>query len=305
MRGQQSYNVTMPDETTPQLPSEDQIISDLRAELEKAEPSQRNRIIEKVFVAALSVIPWIGGVLVAAETFRTDEGTVKLNKIQTQWLEEHQKKIVLLMQALNGIGKRLASLGDEITERIGSEEYLALVRKAFRVWDEADTEEKRRLLSNVLTNAAGTRICSDDVIRIFIDWIRMYSEVHFAIIRHVYKERETTRFDIWVSLYGEETPREDSSAADLYRYLIRELNMGGVMRLPRQTTPSGEFLLKRQQRARRSPASSTMKSSFDDVEPWVLTELGKEFVHYTMNEGIGRIEENAGSPAEAAPEHEA
>jgi hypothetical protein len=55
----------MPDDTTPQLPSEDQIISDLSAELEKAEPSQRNRIIEKIFLAALSAIPRVGGVLAA------------------------------------------------------------------------------------------------------------------------------------------------------------------------------------------------------------------------------------------------
>jgi hypothetical protein len=87
----------------------------------------------------------------------------------------------LLIEALNGIGIRLASLGEEIGQRIESDEYLVLVRKAFRVWDESDTEEKRQLLANVLTNAAGTRVCPDNVIRIFIDWIRMYSEVHFAI----------------------------------------------------------------------------------------------------------------------------
>jgi hypothetical protein len=142
----------------------------------------------------------------------------------------------------------------------------------------------------VLTNAAGTRICSDDVIRIFIDWIRMYSEVHFAIMRQVYKEPESTRYDIWVSLYGEDTPREDSSQTDLYRYLIRELNTGGVIRQPRQTNAAGAFLRKRPRRVRPGGASSTMKSSFDDQEPYVLTELGKEFVHYTMNEVVARIE---------------
>lgn len=292
------------DDPTPLAP-EDQIIETLRAELERAEPSQRNRIIEKVFLAALSVIPWIGGVLAAAETYRTDEGNLKLNKIQTQWLEEHHRKIRLLMEALNGIGKRLASLGGEICQRIESEEYLALVRKAFRVWDESDTDEKRKLLANVLTNAAGTRVCSDDVIRIFIDWIRMYSEIHFAIIKHIYKERETTRYDIWVRLYGEKTPREDSSGADLYRYLIRELSTGGVIRQPRATTADGEYLSKKPQRARQSLGRGTLKSSFDDVEPYVLTELGREFVHYTMNEGIARIEETAGPPGEPTPETEA
>src|SRR5664279_3267152 len=196
----------MGDDEPKRLAPEDQVIENLRAELEKAEPSKRGRILEKVFLAALSVIPWVGGVLTAAETYRTDEGNVRLNKIQTQWLEEHQKKIALLAQTLQGIGMRLNSLGEEIDERIQSEEYLALVRKAFRIWDESDTEEKRRLLSNVLTNAAGTRVCSDDVIRIFMDWIRMYSEVHFSIMRAVYKNPGSTRYDIWIELYGEETP---------------------------------------------------------------------------------------------------
>ena len=188
----------MGDDEPKHLAPEDQVIENLTAELEKAEPSKRGRILEKVFLAALSVIPWVGGVLTAAETYRTDEGNVRLNKIQTQWLEEHQKKIALLAQTLQGIGIRLNSFGEEIDERIQSEEYLALVRKAFRIWDESDTEEKRRLLSNVLTNAAGTRVCSDDVIRIFMDWIRMYSEVHFAIMREVYKNPGSTRYDMWV-----------------------------------------------------------------------------------------------------------
>jgi len=32
-----------------------------------------------------------------------------------------------------------------------------------------------------------------------------------------------------------------------------------------------------------------MKSAFDDEEPYVLTELGSQFVHYTMNEVVKRI----------------
>jgi hypothetical protein len=37
--------------------------------------------------------------------------------------------------------ERLESLGDEIPQRIESEQYLALVGRAFRAWDEADTQE--------------------------------------------------------------------------------------------------------------------------------------------------------------------
>ena len=229
---------------------DDVVIESLRAELEKTEPSSRARILEKFFLAALSAIPWVGGVLSAAETYRTDESNVRLNKLQTRWLEEHQRKIALLSATLTEIGTRLANLGSEIEERLESEEYLSLVRKAFRIWDEADTEEKRRLLSNVLTNAAGTKLCSDDVVRIFLDRIRMYNEVHFAVMREVYKNPGSTKYDIWVSLYGEELPREDSSSADLFRYLIRELSTGGVIRQSRETTASGAISTKPEQTAK-------------------------------------------------------
>jgi hypothetical protein len=39
-----------------------------------------------------------------------------------------------------------------------------------------------------------------------------------------------------------------------------------------------------------------MESAFEDSKPYVLTELGKQFVHYTMSEVVGRIE-GEGDPA--------
>jgi hypothetical protein len=35
-----------------------------------------------------------------------------------------------------------------------------------------------------------------------------------------------------------------------------------------------------------------MESAFEDSKPYVLTELGKQFVHYTMNEVVTRIEDH-------------
>jgi hypothetical protein len=270
----------------------------LRGEIEKAEPSRRSRILEKFFLAALSSIPWVGGVLVAVEGFRTDEGSLRLNRLQTQWLEEHQRKIRMLAKSLQEIGNRLADLGSEIEERIQSEEYLSLVRKAFRIWDEADTEEKKKLLANVLTNAAGTKLCRDDIIRIFLDWIRIYNEVHFAVIREVFKNPGSTRYEIWISLYGEDTPREDSSQADLFRYLIRELSTGGVIRQPRETNAGGQFMRKRSHQRPHGSVPTTMESTFEHTKPYVLTELGREFVHYTMNEVIKRLADQALDPSE-------
>lgn len=37
-----------------------------------------------------------------------------------------------------------------------------------------------------------------------------------------------------------------------------------------------------------------MESAFEDTKPYVLTELGKQFVHYTMNEVVTRIGEEQG-----------
>jgi hypothetical protein len=90
-----------------------------------------------------------------------------------------------------------------IDDRIESPEYLGLVRKAFREWDQADTQEKRELIVQLITHAAAsTRICSDDILRLFLDWIEQYHEAHFAVIREIYKNPSPTRYDIWVAVYG-------------------------------------------------------------------------------------------------------
>lgn len=259
----------------------------IRSELAKSIPSDRRRIIEKFILAALGSIPWVGGFLSAAASYKTEEGSVKTENLQNQWLEEHSRKIANLMRDLESIVQRFEEIGEQIDERIQSEDYLGLVRKAFRTWDHTDTEEKRKYIKNVLTNAAGTRLCSDDVIRLFIEWLNLYSEMHFAVIREIFKNPGTTRFDIWDALYGE-LPREDSAEADLYRLLFRDLSTGGVVRQARETNQSGQFLRKKMPK-RRGTLPSTTESAFEETKPYVLTELGKQFVHYTMNEVVKRI----------------
>ena len=86
-----------------------------------------------------------------------------------------------------------------------------------------------------------------------------------------------------------ERPREDSAQADVYRLLIRDLSTGGVIRQHRETDASGQFI-KKSTRGRSRSSSRVMTSAFDDTEPYELTELGSQFVHYTMNEVTPRIE---------------
>lgn len=265
------------------------IISKLRLELAKSETTRGKRIIEKFLLAVLGSIPWVGGFLSAAASYKSEEETLRRDSLRTQWLEEHQKKIITLRDTLQEIQLRFESLGVGIEERIQSEGYLALVRKAFRIWDETDTQEKRRYIANIVTNAAGTRVCSDDVVRLFLDWLEVYHEVHFAVIREIFKNPGATRFDIWSDLYGE-IPREDSAEADLFKLMVRDLSTGGVVRQARDVNELGQFVRNRPQRTRRGSVSTTMESAFEDTKPYVLTELGKQFVHYTMNEVVARLD---------------
>jgi hypothetical protein len=145
-----------------------------------------------------------------------------------------------------------------------------------------------RYVRNIISNPAGTQLNSDDVIRLFIDWLELYHEAHFAVVRHIYKNPGCTRFEIWDAIHGE-LPREDSAEADLFRLLIRDLGTGGVVRQERETNQYGQFIRKRPAR-RKGVSPATMESAFEETKPYVLSSLGQQFVHYSMNEVVPRIE---------------
>ena len=262
---------------------EDKIVEKIKSELTMYSPKMKGRIIEKVILAALGSIPWVGALLSTAASFKMDDGRIKTSNLHTKWLEEHEAKFNKLMATLAEIDERFLALGGQIEERINSEEYLSIVRKSFKVWDDSDTDEKRKYVSNLLSNSAGTKLCSDDVIRLFIDWLKMYHELHFAVIRSIYSTPGLTRYEIWLDLRDDNLPREDSPEADLYKYIIRELSTGGVIRQAINTTEDGRFLKFRT--IKRSPRT-TMESAFEGTKQYVLTELGKQFVHYTMRDII-------------------
>src|SRR5438552_9475291 len=277
----------------------DYVIESIKAEIELSIPTRRQRIFEAIALAALGSIPWVGGVIAAASSaasrYRDGESKSQRDDLLKEWLLEHQEKLQKLRVTLEHMVLRLEGFGEEVEERITSEQYLTLVRKTFRQWDEADTDEKRRLLVQLITNAAGTRVAADDIVRLFLDWLDTYHEAHLAVIREIYKNEGPTRYDIWVAVYGEPVPRDDSAQADLYRMLIRDLSTGGVIRQPRESDGLGRFIKKRRP-PRRTAASNTMESAFEDSKSYVLTELGSQFVHYTMTELVARL-----NPGESDP----
>lgn len=246
----------------------------------------------RVLLAALSGIPWVGSFLGAAGTYSAEVENEQLGELQRLWLKEHEAKLKRLGITLASVLSRLDSFGEDLQERIQSEDYLSLVRQGFRSWDQAETEEKREFIRKLLENAGGTKLCPDDLVRLFIAWIDTYHESHFAVIRVLHQNIGSTRADIWREIQGQRV-REDSAEADLFKLLVRDLSTGGVIRQHRDTTAYGEYVRKARA-ASGNRAPSTMKSAFDDQEPYELTELGKQFVHYTMNELVSQVGQSAG-----------
>ena len=85
------------------------------------------------------------------------------------------------------IMSRLDIHDEEIAKRIESKEYQSLLKKTFREWSGAESEDKRTYIRNILANAAASSMTSDEVVRLFIDWLKMYSELHFKVIAVIYK----------------------------------------------------------------------------------------------------------------------
>lgn len=268
------------------IKSNKEIEDNIKKEIESSYKSKKQRVFNKVISAALSSVPWVGGFLSAMSTFKSEEEQIKSNELFKQWLEEHTKKMELLGGALISVMKRLDEFPSDLNDRLESEEYLQLVRKSFRSWDNADTGEKRDLIRKLLTNAGADKLVPDDLVRLFLDWINNYHEAHFSVIKVIYANPGCTRRMIWNEIHGP-MPREDSSEADLFRLLIHDLSTGRVIRQHRPTDAFGNFIKKKP--VKRGSTSSTMKSAFDDIEPYELTELGKQFVHYCMSEVVPRI----------------
>lgn len=279
-------------------PSEQEI----QKELDRISGQKRTKY-ERFFLAAMSSIPWVGGLLSASASLNAENEQGQINELQNQWMHLHREKLQDLADSLSGIYKRIESLGPEAEARSGSGNYLALVRKGFGVWDGSDTKEKRELISMLLSNAAGITLVEDDLVRLFIEWIDKYHEIHFSVIRSIYKNTASTRSAIWADIYSRPV-KENSAEADLFKLLIRDLSTGGVIRQHREATEDGSFLRKPPAK-HRGHASPFMKSAFDDTEVYELTALGKKFVHYVMSDIVPRLsspkENQGGSPPPGSP----
>lgn len=241
-------------------------------------------------------IPFAGGTFSGSAGAWSEAEQEHFNKVFASWLRLQQDEVKESGITIAEILSRLDLNDQKITERIESPEYLSLIKKAFRDWSAAESEEKRVLVRNLLTNAAVHKICSDDVIRMFITWIDRYSENYFAVLKYIYKNPGCTRAEIWGVVHGVKV-REDSAEADLFKLIIHEFTTGYVIRQHREKDYYGNFLKERSRKPK--VASSVMKSAFDDDKEYELTELVAQFVRYTMENVMPRIGSPAGGPQSA------
>jgi hypothetical protein len=91
-------------------------------------------------------------------------------------------------QTILEITARLDLNDEKVVKRIESPEYQSLMRKAFRDWSGTESEAKRKMVRNILTHAADVTLTSDDVVRMFLQWISLYSDLHFVVIRSIYND---------------------------------------------------------------------------------------------------------------------
>jgi hypothetical protein len=133
--------------------------------------------VTQVFILVQFSLGKVWCVISAAATYKAGESDIKRDDLLRDWLLEHHEKLQSLRATLAKMVGRLESFGQEVEDRITSQDYLGLVRKTLRQWDQADTDEKRGLLVQLITNAGGTRVCSDDILRLFLDWVDVYQRV--------------------------------------------------------------------------------------------------------------------------------
>ncbi|MFV7771060.1 hypothetical protein [Shewanella marisflavi] len=252
--------------------------------------------VSKVTRGALSVVggavPIAGGIFSAIAGAWSEHEQDKVNRFFEHWVRMLEDELKEKEETIIEIMGRLDLQDQAISERVESRSYQSLVKKTFREWSCAESEEKREYIRNILANAASCQVSSDDVVRMFIDWINIYSEMHFQVIGAIYNSDGITRGQIWRKI-GKGQVREDSADADLYKLLFRDLSTGSIIRQYKERDYMGNVIPKTTQRRPKGSGPKPPVSAFDENEGYELTALGQQFIHYAMTDLPMRIEFNA------------
>ena len=266
----------------------------IQKELEEALKGGSGSKVARFALSVVSgLVPVAGGAFGAGASAWSEKEQSYINNLYAKWLKLQEDEIKEIGQTMFEVMIRIDQNDEKTKQRIQSPEYLSLVKKCFRDWSAAESESKRTYIRNLLSNAASCTLATDDVIRLFIEWIDNYSETHFKVISTIYKYRNSTKKTIWQKIHGHSV-REDSPEADLFKLVIHDLSVGHIIRQHRQTDYQGRFIKTAQKQVKSS--SNIYQSAFEDEKEYELTNLGVQFVHYTMNEIVPKITEGNNNP---------
>ncbi|MFC3032786.1 hypothetical protein ACFOEE_09675 [Pseudoalteromonas fenneropenaei] len=95
--------------------------------------------------AAGGVVPFVGGVFSAIAVAWSEKEQDKVNKFFRHWAQMLEDELKEKEETIVEIMARLDLQDQAISERVDSRSYQSLVKKTFREWSCAESEEKREL----------------------------------------------------------------------------------------------------------------------------------------------------------------
>ena len=93
------------------------------------------------------------------------------DRLFTAWLKLQEDELWEICITIFEVIARFDQDDEEVRKRVESPEYLRLVKKCFRECSAAESKKRRWLIRNIrnlLSKAAATKICTDNVVSMFI-----------------------------------------------------------------------------------------------------------------------------------------
>lgn len=113
---------------------------------ELPESSKGGKVTRGALQVISGAIPFAGGIFSAIAGAWSEQEQEKINRFFQHWLKMLQDEFREKEETIVEIMARLDLHDEKISERIESKEYQSLLKKTFRDWAGAESEEKRKLL---------------------------------------------------------------------------------------------------------------------------------------------------------------
>jgi hypothetical protein len=211
------------------------------------------------------------------------------NKVMAACIRANRESVREREQTLTRVVLGVAHVREQFADRADDPRYQELVRRAFAGWAHGHGEEKREMIRRPLTHAAEAPVVDYDMFGLFFDWVSRYNELHFRVMRAMTRLHRPTRKAIWHAIGGRPI-RDDSAEADVFKCLIADLSIGHVLRQAKEVNRAGQLVAPPPKKRTTKPGGPrVLVSATDDEKTYVLTNVGRAFVHHVMDEVVPKV----------------